>query len=675
MAPTTRSSKRRATEVPLDAPESSQLATAPEGDAYAESSSGRPDTPESEAEPDPKPVRKRARRVQKDKGDTVPVKAPKQGRVKGKLEVFKNVPVEVFIEIAKYLHPFDLVLLSRVNKFFRELFMSRQAASIWTSARQSVPGLPPCPPELCEPQYAALLFTKMCSQCGKYAPRHMDPTLLVRLCSKCREEQYKLGMTTAAKITDLTLVARSSEPTPRNLRHYGRLYLSSDVEAVESKLKELKAAGDKDALIRWQNERRKALQDRYANAKLFFEWFADRDSEREADLNQRKDAHEAEVEARLISLGWEEVDHLPYTNPRRKQWLSLVRTAKVLTDRAWDKLLPQLLVHLKTNREERLERERAARRRDRQQVFHDFWCKAKEKLPPLLQATAQQSNLEATSPPVAVLEKNTLHQSFPSFTRLREWPEYQQLMDEDISGTELELRLPKKQDSFNEFIQKWRTQLEETLIQQLPDYVEPPDFNPPDLSLSADEQPADSLFAGTQMLLRADVAFKKAYSSCSFYPDDFRDLFYDSSQSPQIYYARLEDQEQHIWKSNLWDVFFNAVDVSVLQARSVKLGRILSSWNSQSKILENAGTTHASKEFTYIFTHDMKVERLDKPLVRIADESEAPAPLTYNPYGSSKLCLACYAIGTYASYSNACINEHLRDAHLIEEPEQGKHFR
>ncbi|KDN43612.1 hypothetical protein RSAG8_05989, partial [Rhizoctonia solani AG-8 WAC10335] len=623
-------------------------------------------------EPDPKPTRKRARRAQKEKDSSVPIEGSKRAKVKGKLEIFKNVPVE----IARYLHPFDLVLLSRVNKFFRELFMSRQAASIWTSARHNVPGIPPCPPELCEPQYAALLFTKMCSQCGKYAPRHMDPALLVRLCSSCREEQFKLIPTMNNKVTDMTLVAHSSDLPPRNFRHYGRLFLGSDVEAVESKLKELSAAGDKDNIVLWEKERRKELQDRYT----------------------RKDAHEAEVEARLISLGWEREDHRPQHHPRRKQWLSLVRSAKVLTDRAWDKLLPQLLVHLETNRKERLERERNCRKHDRFQELREFWRATKKQLPPLLQAAPQQGDSKSTSLSSAVVEKNTLDQYFPSFSQAQEWPEYLQqaqewpeylqFLGEDISGAELKLKLQEKRDSLNEFARKKITQLEEKLIQQLPDHIEPPNFSTSDLSLTSNAQPADSLFAGTQMLLRGDVAFKKYdYDSCNFYPEDFQELYdlsrisYDANSSTvatDLLRALERSGATYLEMKSLGRVFQCGRCIGPCELMGWKsLVRHYTAqkleWESLSKKL----AALPAKDFTYVFTHDTKamVDKPNKPLVRIVEESEAPAPQTYSSYGSRKLCMVCQVAGAYNSFSDTYINDHMRDVHLVEEAEQGKHFK
>ncbi|CUA71194.1 putative exocyst complex component sec8 [Neurospora crassa OR74A] [Rhizoctonia solani] len=529
MPPTTRSSKRRATEGPLGTPEPSHLATVPEDETHSEFGDGRPGTPESDIEPDPKPAQKR----KKGKSVATSTQAPKRAKIKGKLEIFKNVPVEVFIQIAKYLHPFDLVLLSRVNKFFRELFMSRQAASIWVSARRNVPNLPPCPPAL-SPKRCLLNLAIFSQHCGKYAPRHMDPMLLVRLCTSCWEEQYRL-MSTIDYMPYMSLVARSYDPPPRKFRHYDRLLLISDVEAVESKLKELSAAGDNDSLARWKSERREELEARYRNAGLFKEWFAERDLERGNDLNQRKNAHEAEVEARLISLGWEREDHLPSDYTRRKKWNSLVRAPRSLTDRGWDKLLPQLIVHLEENRKVRLARERADRRQERNQELREFWNTTKKLLPPLLEAVPQQEDIEVTSLPSTVVKDNILHQAFPAFMRMQEWSEYTQLLEEDIPAAELKLKLEDKQDSLNEFIRKWKTQLEEQMIRQLPDHIEPPNFNAPGLSLTSNTQPVDSLFAGTQMLLRGDVTFKASeYDYCKFYPDDFEDLYATSRISYDI---------------------------------------------------------------------------------------------------------------------------------------------
>ncbi|KAH7320485.1 hypothetical protein B0J17DRAFT_583177, partial [Rhizoctonia solani] len=65
--------------------------------------------------------------------------------------------------ITRHLSSIDIISLSPSTKFFRSLLMHRSAAHIWRIALQSVPELPPCPNDLCEPKYATLLSTKLCS--------------------------------------------------------------------------------------------------------------------------------------------------------------------------------------------------------------------------------------------------------------------------------------------------------------------------------------------------------------------------------------------------------------------------------------------------------------------------------------------------------------------------------
>lgn len=99
-----------------------------------------------------------------------------------------QLPVEVFAHIAVFLMPDSMVALARTNKSLRRLLMSRSAIQIWRVTIQNVEALPPCPPDLCEPLYAALLFSPYCTACGGPEPGDMDALLLVRFCHHCRIE-------------------------------------------------------------------------------------------------------------------------------------------------------------------------------------------------------------------------------------------------------------------------------------------------------------------------------------------------------------------------------------------------------------------------------------------------------------------------------------------------------
>ena len=108
------------------------------------------------------------------------VRHPKTGR----LSQLMNMPMDVLMEVRVpslrqirciysthhvdnaqifgHLHPLDLLHLARTTKAFRRVLMHRSAISVWKAARATIPGLPDCPPELSEPQWANLAFDPQC---------------------------------------------------------------------------------------------------------------------------------------------------------------------------------------------------------------------------------------------------------------------------------------------------------------------------------------------------------------------------------------------------------------------------------------------------------------------------------------------------------------------------------
>ncbi|KAF8553732.1 hypothetical protein OG21DRAFT_1384122, partial [Imleria badia] len=70
--------------------------------------------------------------------------------------------------IAAHIHPMDLLNLARTCKSLRQLLMDKSSAFVWKAARSQVNGLPDCPADLAEPEYANLVFHAHCNGCGKY---------------------------------------------------------------------------------------------------------------------------------------------------------------------------------------------------------------------------------------------------------------------------------------------------------------------------------------------------------------------------------------------------------------------------------------------------------------------------------------------------------------------------
>ncbi|KAI0711003.1 hypothetical protein C8Q76DRAFT_624131 [Earliella scabrosa] len=97
----------------------------------------------------------------------------------------KNMPLDIFLEIASHLHPMDLLNMSRSSKRFRDILTTKHHRDVWTNSFELVEGLPPCPNDMSGPFYAALLFDTTCFACGAGRSRLVDYGTRTRLCKTC----------------------------------------------------------------------------------------------------------------------------------------------------------------------------------------------------------------------------------------------------------------------------------------------------------------------------------------------------------------------------------------------------------------------------------------------------------------------------------------------------------
>lgn len=111
-------------------------------------------------------------------------------RYMGQLAYFHVVlPLELIYKILEYLSPASLLHLSHVSKPWNELLRTKRP---WVVARNNISGLPDCPSDLNEAQYASLLFGITCQACGL---THLEPDSYVvylgariRTCGLCAEQ-------------------------------------------------------------------------------------------------------------------------------------------------------------------------------------------------------------------------------------------------------------------------------------------------------------------------------------------------------------------------------------------------------------------------------------------------------------------------------------------------------
>ncbi|RPD58196.1 hypothetical protein L226DRAFT_142665 [Lentinus tigrinus ALCF2SS1-7] len=96
-----------------------------------------------------------------------------------------GLPVEIISEIASHMHPLDLLSYSRTSKAYRKILLSRGSRVAWNASLATVPDLPPCPPDMSQPKYAALIFDCHCFACGADDANAVDYALRVRFCDEC----------------------------------------------------------------------------------------------------------------------------------------------------------------------------------------------------------------------------------------------------------------------------------------------------------------------------------------------------------------------------------------------------------------------------------------------------------------------------------------------------------
>ncbi|KAG8708733.1 hypothetical protein FRC08_018738 [Ceratobasidium sp. 394] len=549
MAPRTRSSARAG--VHASAPEESREPSEPpalseyEGTVSVDDS----DSPETT---NPK-ARKRAREDYQE-SDTPAERQDKRVRGKhGKLKGIMNMPIEVFTEIAKYLYPLDLILLSRANKFFRQLLMNRSAIQTWRYALSNVPGLPPCPEQLCEPQYAALMFTKYCSMCGKQAPRPMDPILLVRLCALCRDQETKYP-----EGEEFSLIPTSTTLVPHKGGRHQWSCLRRDSIAYKNGFNTIRLTGDQKAMREWLDNRRREVSARKQNAQPLVQFINQMEAEQSDDLVTRKGQRQDEIESRLLKLEWEAGDFEMLEKPAMKKWKSLVCVVKPLTERDWEKILPQLTTLLERNRELRLEAEASTRRRGRESKTRRWLSGAFSQLEPyaILDESPPEHGETATSNSTQSLpglaeSLRTLRAPHPTSDQVLGLEPFRHLLTTDVPMEDFELALAAMRPTLETIIQEWMVNLERSLLELLPSVDDPTaegsqgtgaamTSNPVlESTVLVNGHPIGDLPLGARRLLRADAVFYRGIATPQYYPDSFAHLWSAPDYSVHKYNEEL----------------------------------------------------------------------------------------------------------------------------------------
>ncbi|KAG9128586.1 hypothetical protein FRC07_000019 [Ceratobasidium sp. 392] len=679
----------------------------------------------------PAPNKKRTRRSTTDAG--------LQKRVRGRLGSLKGLmkmPIEIFTQIAYLLSPGDLIAVSWSSKFFRNMLLQRSALKMWQHAESNVPGLPPCPVGMSEPQYAALVFTKYCTLCGASATAKPYPRLHVRLCPSCRKDELKeIVRWQRPREVDGTLVNQSTcaNLKPEKSRGYGVkpcFALKRTIAEVISKQQEFKAIEDAARLAQWENERRKLVEARRKHGDQLHTYLESVQKSRGDELDSIKQQRRDAITERLKVLGWSDED-FKFAFGDKKQWHALVEVSKPLTERIWGNLLPKLIPLLEDNRERKTAFDKRERRSIRRRRVHSYLQELQHTGHPLEHIVAAFRDELATS---SELDEFTLRiygglrelydyrlKDFLPNTRLAlDWDCLADLSDREITIEEVEAELKARKAQIEQKLLEWRAGVEQKLVERFQDGAEVTDTDVI-LTVKGSTELTQNISRGLRLLLRADTVFERKNPEDTgirqpelediprYYPRLIAMLyegFYENPWSPPESTASRASQDidltkfrrntkiEGIVKSLLVDLGMPNVtrlELQVMKSRFV-CGRcidktpktwdeVVSHYAEQPKIWELFKDKQLSCPVRYPIefqdVHDLESTTNSKPLVRLltTQEVEDLGKLKNDPLADRRKCYLCRVTGRASCWLDGDdMKMHLLDVHGVINSLEGIHY-
>ncbi|KAG8681559.1 hypothetical protein FRC08_015553, partial [Ceratobasidium sp. 394] len=475
-----------------------------------------------------------------------------------------QMPIDIFAEIVNHLNPGDLVALTRSNKFFRKLLLHRSAIQMWRYTESNVPGLPPCPPDMCEPQYAALLFSKHCTFCGANTTAKPDVYLRVRPCATCRENELR----SETKPWSFQSVPRSlvdSSPIIKNKyrRQDSRepfCCLKRQVDEVLDTRREFHDAGDHYGLEKWEEERRTVVSTRRQYGLQLTQYLDSVGKSRDRELGDVKQQRREAIVERLKGLGWMDED-MSFSESDGKPWRAIVDTPKPLTDRIWDNIVPKLIPLLEENRKQHIAQAMAERRLERRKHIGKFLEQMKSDenpLEPILNALDVHPPPPPQAPfhPGGILfpgpgmhppflfpgapsfESFEFEIPFPNTSFALTWDCLVDLSERDTTIEEVQAELEARRAQIGQKVLEWRANVEKQLVKRFKG--DATDGENVVLTVGGSTKLTSQLSRDFRLLLRADTIFKRIPPLVPC----FSLLSIPQDKSHSSYYPQLVSDEQ-----------------------------------------------------------------------------------------------------------------------------------
>ncbi|KAK7007398.1 hypothetical protein R3P38DRAFT_3212446 [Favolaschia claudopus] len=222
-----------------------------------------------------------------------------------RFEFFPEMPFDIVLEVLKYLHPLDLLHVSRTDRGFRNLLHSPDFDAVWRTSFATGP-LPQCPNDITGWQWAHLLFgDHICQECNKNKALP-DFMILKRLCTRCMSNSLcssiDLIRHRAHVLIDLIPLTRRCHGDKDD--YYRALVVEAEPVVAKYELLALQTEnGDPDALAAFVREREHIVQERHKAEARAMKWIKSMTQQRQdRDTENRKRIY-AIIEKQLEAEG------------------------------------------------------------------------------------------------------------------------------------------------------------------------------------------------------------------------------------------------------------------------------------------------------------------------------------------------------------------------------------
>ncbi|KAJ7902121.1 hypothetical protein B0H14DRAFT_3852149 [Mycena olivaceomarginata] len=257
-----------------------------------------------------------------------------------------DLPLDIFLEILKIVHPLDLLHLSRTSKTLRAFLLNRNRAEfIWRASFELIEDSPPkCPPYASQVSWIRLLVEEVCHACcagleHDYSSNPIWWEFGARFCDKCCVTQF------VQRLPQELTGSYTKKPGRTAARWVGVFpcvsgcYLAKDIDLFMEKYTvsdNLRRA----ALIQDRRNRTTELTD---YARICRPWMERIVKARIDKRKELKGARRAAIQTKFHEAGW------PPSLTNSQDWHKhhLVNNIRPLTDREWNKIGPRLIDHFK----------------------------------------------------------------------------------------------------------------------------------------------------------------------------------------------------------------------------------------------------------------------------------------------------------------------------------------